>query len=343
MSEEFDCIVVGAGLAGLTAARYLQSAGLSTLVIESSSRPGGRVKSDQLDGFTLDHGFQVINSGYPNIKMLGLLEDLEFTPIAQGGLPFRIVGGIHKPSDLTRPFLRGVFLTEPRNVSPRVRAEIYKSFLFGKPGLVSGGASAFSELLAAPVSNIHFNETVQNIDGTHVKTDHALYSARVVVVATDPTTATHLVPSLDVIRTSSSTTWYHVADSIIEGAGRLAVPTSGSLIHSIAISDVNTSYAPKGSQLFSSTTLKNISESEVRKELSNIWRCKTSDWQFIAKYEINQSLPIHPAGKPLYSPREIRSDLFVVGDHRGYPSQQGAMETGKRAAKKIIERALQAR
>ena len=57
--ESFDCIIIGAGLAGLTAARYLKTANLNTLIIESDSQLGGRVKSTQIDGFTLDHGFQV--------------------------------------------------------------------------------------------------------------------------------------------------------------------------------------------------------------------------------------------------------------------------------------------
>ena len=113
---EFDCIIVGAGLAGLSAARDLQSAGISTLVIESSDRPGGRVKSDLIDGYILDHGFQVFNSGYPHIKNSGLLKELGFTPLVKGLTPYRLVGEIKSPADLMRPFLRGVFLTDPSHV-----------------------------------------------------------------------------------------------------------------------------------------------------------------------------------------------------------------------------------
>jgi hypothetical protein len=63
----------------------------------------------------------------------------------------------------------------------------------------------------------------------------------------------------------------------------------------------------------------------------------------IARYEIKKSLPVHPSGKPLYSKFEIEPGLFVIGDHRAYPSQQGAMESGRRVARVIIERALRAR
>lgn len=59
-----DVIVVGAGLAGLTAARRLHRHGLKVLVIESSDRIGGRIKTDRVDGFLLDHGFQVYLTAY---------------------------------------------------------------------------------------------------------------------------------------------------------------------------------------------------------------------------------------------------------------------------------------
>jgi monoamine oxidase len=263
--------------------------------------------------------------------------------MVQGVRPFRVVGGVRKPSDLLTPFLRGVFLNEPGSVSPRVRGEIYKSFLLGKPGFVDGGASAFSRALAAPISDIHYNEVVHSVDGNHVKTESADYQARFVIVATDPVTANQLIPSMDVVRMNSSTTWYHVSDSHVERAGLFAVQPQGSVINSFAISERVSSYAPAGTQLFSSTTLHSTSESEVRRELSKIWKCDTSRWKLVAHYEIKKSLPVHPSGKPLFSSTWISESLFVAGDHRGYPSQQGAMESGKRAAKEIIERVLRAR
>ena len=56
-----DVVVVGAGLAGLTCARALHARGLDVRVLEAGPAVGGRVRSEQVDGFTLDRGFQVIN------------------------------------------------------------------------------------------------------------------------------------------------------------------------------------------------------------------------------------------------------------------------------------------
>jgi len=78
---DFDCVVVGAGLAGLSATRNLQSAGKSVLLLESSDRVGGRVRSDLIDGYICDRGFQVINPKYPQVAASGVLKTLDFKQI----------------------------------------------------------------------------------------------------------------------------------------------------------------------------------------------------------------------------------------------------------------------
>lgn len=65
-----DVVVVGAGLAGLSAALELRAAGRSVVVLEASDRPGGRVRSDLVDGFRLDRGFQILLTGYPELRRL---------------------------------------------------------------------------------------------------------------------------------------------------------------------------------------------------------------------------------------------------------------------------------
>ncbi len=62
-----DVVIVGAGLAGLVAARVLEQHGISPVLLEASDDVGGRVRSDIVDGFILDRGFQVLLTGYPEI------------------------------------------------------------------------------------------------------------------------------------------------------------------------------------------------------------------------------------------------------------------------------------
>jgi phytoene dehydrogenase-like protein len=64
-SNSADVVIVGGGLAGLSCAHHLQKKGVNYRLIEASDRVGGRVKTDRVDGFQLDRGFQVLQTAYP--------------------------------------------------------------------------------------------------------------------------------------------------------------------------------------------------------------------------------------------------------------------------------------
>lgn len=66
--QKVETLIIGGGIAGLCCARALQAAGRDWLLLESSDRLGGRVGSDVVDGFTLDRGFQVLLTAYPEAK-----------------------------------------------------------------------------------------------------------------------------------------------------------------------------------------------------------------------------------------------------------------------------------
>jgi phytoene dehydrogenase-like protein len=63
-----DVVIVGAGLAGLECARLLEDAKAQVTLLEASDAPGGRVRTDLVDGFRLDRGFQVLITAYPDAK-----------------------------------------------------------------------------------------------------------------------------------------------------------------------------------------------------------------------------------------------------------------------------------
>ena len=63
-----DVVVVGAGLAGLACARELTGRGLDVRILEAGDAVGGRVRTDHVDGFILDRGFQVLNTAYPALR-----------------------------------------------------------------------------------------------------------------------------------------------------------------------------------------------------------------------------------------------------------------------------------
>jgi phytoene dehydrogenase-like protein len=66
--EQHDVAVVGAGLAGLSAALDLHRAGLNVAVLERGDAVGGRVRTDRVDGLQFDRGFQLLNPAYPRAQ-----------------------------------------------------------------------------------------------------------------------------------------------------------------------------------------------------------------------------------------------------------------------------------
>ena len=79
-----DVVVVGAGLAGLTAARALTIAGRDVQVIEASDNIGGRVRTDEIDGLLLDRGFQLYNPSYSEGIHILDLNTLDVQPLTAG-------------------------------------------------------------------------------------------------------------------------------------------------------------------------------------------------------------------------------------------------------------------
>lgn len=96
-------VVVGAGLAGLSCAIELDRVGIDWMILEASDGVGGRVRTDLLDGFTLDRGFQVLLTAYPECRRLLDYDALDLQYFEPGALVFT-GSGFHRVSDpLRRP------------------------------------------------------------------------------------------------------------------------------------------------------------------------------------------------------------------------------------------------
>lgn len=103
MSATARVIIVGAGLAGLACALHLVRRGIACTVVEASDEVGGRARTDRVDGFQLDRGFQVLLTGYPEAANVLDYCGLRLHSFYPGAL-VRHAGGFHRISDpLRRP------------------------------------------------------------------------------------------------------------------------------------------------------------------------------------------------------------------------------------------------
>ena len=98
--------IIGAGISGLTAAVFLNKNGFEVQILEASDRAGGRIKTDIINGFRLDQGFQVLLTEYPETKALLNYEKLNLKRFLPGatvlydGGQFQIADPFRRPSAL---------------------------------------------------------------------------------------------------------------------------------------------------------------------------------------------------------------------------------------------------
>lgn len=100
-SNAVEVVIVGAGLAGLSCACHLMKKDVSFVVLEADERIGGRLKTDKVDGFLLNHGFQVLQTAYPEPHRLLDCDRLALKPFAPGAI-VRTEGRFYRISDPLR-------------------------------------------------------------------------------------------------------------------------------------------------------------------------------------------------------------------------------------------------
>jgi phytoene dehydrogenase-like protein len=113
MSEK-PIVIIGSGIAGLSCATYLHRAGRSVLLLDAGDRVGGRVRTDIVEGFRLDRGFQVLLDAYPEARGLLDYHSLSLKSFSSGALVFcdgrlkRIADPFRHPTKLLSTLRDGV-------------------------------------------------------------------------------------------------------------------------------------------------------------------------------------------------------------------------------------------
>jgi len=406
-SQRVDVVVVGAGLAGLSAARHLAAAGLEVRVLEASDGLGGRVRTDERDGFRLDRGFQLFNPAYPEPPKLLDLDALDLRPFTRGALVYadgrrhRLVdprsepGSI--PTSLRAPlgsvrakaalaglavrdgygpvaallrhdttaratlrrwgvtgdlaervlerFLAGVFLEDRMVTSGRFLHLVLRTFVRGTPSVPARGMGRIAEALAAPLGTdaIWLDATVSEVE------DHAVRLAdgrRVegglgVVVAADAGGAQALLPELAVPASNGVTTIYHAMSEppldepilVLDGDERL-------IVNSVVLTATAPAYASNDTHLVSTSVLGTGHgadlERRVRTRLGVLYDAGTAGWEHVSTYEIPAAVPRMLPPFELRRPVRLAPGRYVCGDHRDTSSIQGAMVSGRRAARAVL-------
>lgn len=243
-----------------------------------------------------------------------------------------------------RPFLTGVFLDDPANVAAGYGDFVLRSFVQGTPALPSRGMGALPRALDMRLQpgTVRLAHRVHAVRSGAVDTDSGTITATHIVVAVDPHQARTWFPHMQVPATRSCTTWYHVTTEspttdraiLVDGLAR------GPVVNSVAISKVAPSYSSRGRTLMSSTTLgadaSTDRELHVRRHLELLWGTSTHAWELVRADVIEHALPALGVTDPLFRPIDAGDGIWLAGDHRDTPSQQGALLSGRRAAQAVL-------
>ena len=409
-----EVIVVGAGVAGLRCAAELQAAGVDVQVLERADAVGGRVRTDVVDGFRCDRGFQLLNPAYPAVRRYVDLSALQLRQFGAGALVRRDRGlvvvadprreprliaqslrsGLVSPralvsltrwlaetlvrpqrmldrpdetlaDSLTRagvggplrhevlePFFAGV-LAEPDGVSSAAFARLLlRSFALGTPGVPAAGMQALPEQLARPLSGrittgVTVDEVRVGAREAQVRAADRTWRTEVVVVAVAGENVDALTP-LPPVPTKPLTTWWFACDRAPAPLPFLALDgrRRGPVVNALDLTSAAPSYAPPGRRLVQATTLTPIAsagEHEVRAHLDDLYGITTNSWELVARHHIQHALPTQSPAVAVRQPVELSERLFVAGDHRDTASLQGALVSGTRCARAVLQRFGRAR
>ena len=241
-----------------------------------------------------------------------------------------------------RPFLSGVLGEAELATSAAYVRLVWRSFALGTIGVPAAGMGAIPEQLAAglPAGVLRLGQRVEAVRAGAVRAEGAELAARAVVVATDPVTAAALLPGIAAPRMYALTTLYHVTPTAPAHGPTLHLDgTGGPLANTVVLTEAAPGYSPDSRSLVSSSflgTACRVPEPEVRRELARLYGVSTDGWEHLHTAEVPEALPALPAGSPLRRDVALGDGLFVAGDHRDTPSQQGALVSGRRAAEAVL-------
>ncbi|NNN07618.1 MAG: NAD(P)-binding protein [Acidimicrobiaceae bacterium] len=239
------------------------------------------------------------------------------------------------------PFLRGTLLDDELATSWHYSALVLKSFTRGRPGTHPRGIAALPQALSEQLTNttLRLGETALNVSATGVETDQARYSARVVIVATDATSAHRLTGADDPGWRAQSTWWWSLPEQ--RDAAQLRIDSHRRFLSSaLDISSVARERAPQGRSLIGACAngvFDANCDREVRDDVARLYGVATNDVDLINRDVVPHALPVLTT--PLNLHRcQVRDHVITAGDYLQTPSIQGALVSGRRGARIALAR-----
>ncbi|MFF2774215.1 NAD(P)/FAD-dependent oxidoreductase [Streptomyces sp. NPDC058052] len=242
-----------------------------------------------------------------------------------------------------RPFLSGVFLEDRLETSARFFHLVWRSMLRGTLCLPAEGIGAVPAQLAArlPPGVARTGTVVSALTpGGVVLPDGRELRSRAVVVATGQRVAAELLPGLRVPDGRTVTTLYHATARPPLDEPVLLVDSRRRFLNSCVLTAVQPGFSSDGRALVSTSVLGSPGPADtaaVLAALGEAYGTDTGDWEPVHRVTVPDALPAMPGPAPLSRTARWAHGRYVCGDHRATGSLQGALASGTRAARTVLE------
>jgi len=231
------------------------------------------------------------------------------------------------------PFFQGVFLQETLTQPASLFFYYLQQFLYGNAAIPAEGMQAIANQMGSrlPVDKLKLNQEIVAISPTSItlKSGEVIEGGAVILAVDLPVAATLL--GINIPKTLGSKTCCFSAKSTANQPGLLRLVGEEHLLHFTCLTDVNPGLAPKGKALYSATSLKNSSEEEIKAVLEKY--LPGQKLTFLHSFELPHSLQLVEEYEAI---KNAAAGIVLAGDYLEFPSLQGALESGRKAAEEIL-------
>jgi phytoene dehydrogenase-like protein len=263
--------------------------------------------------------------------------------VGEVGLSRRVVDGF------LRPYLEAFAAdADPGlSVSGRAMELALRQLVHGRWCLPAAGIAAIPQRLAdtLPSGAIRLETEVLMVYANGVVTAEQVLRSSAVVVATDPATAVELLPGLHEPQMRSVTSFHHATtlpSPRSEPAVLVDADPHSPVARTAAVSQAAPARSPDGRTLISTNVVGHTGtrtselESAVRARLGELYPGGDDRWECVAVHHFPHAVPAMTSPHNFRRPVRLIHGLYVCGDHRGSAGIDGAMESGRRAARSVL-------
>lgn len=244
-----------------------------------------------------------------------------------------------------RPLFSAIMLDPKLEITSRLTEFVFRMLATGYGAVPAAGMGELGRQLAdgLPDGSLRLDTPVDSVDATGVLTAGGeRVEADAVIVATDMDSSARLADTPTFGWNAVTTRWFASDQAPFDGPLLLLNGTGDGLVNNVAVmTNVSPKYAPVGKHLTAVShpgiPTDGSDDRAVVSQLRGWFGGAVADWELLRTDVIEHAQPKHLPGEAVPAKARLDSDVFVAGDHRYNASINGALQSGRAAARSVLE------